>query len=139
MPGHLEMSCRTAVAMSAKELERLRVVQSVFERRVTRVQAGKTLGLTARHVARLCSAFQREGAAGLVSRRRGRVGNRKIPNETEAQIVELTRQFYRDGGPTLVRQKLAERHGIRLAKETVRQILSRAGLWLPKAAPAPRL
>jgi hypothetical protein len=35
-------------------------------------------------------------------------------------------------GPTFVRDKLAERHGIKLAKETVRKILSRAGLWLPK-------
>ncbi|HEX3697908.1 MAG TPA: helix-turn-helix domain-containing protein [Polyangia bacterium] len=122
--------------MSAKEIDRLRVLQLVFQRRLTRVQAGQSLGISARQVTRLCGAFQREGAAGLVSRKRGRVGNRRLPPEIEAQVVALTRQFYQDLGPTLVRQRLAEQHGINLAKETVRKILSRAGLWFPKTAPS---
>jgi transposase len=118
--------------MTAKELERLRVIQLVLERRLTRVKAGESLGITARQVARLCVAYQRDGAAGLVSRKRGRVGNRKLPADLEAQVVEHARSFYQGLGPTLVRKELAERHGINLAKETVRKILSRAGLWLPK-------
>jgi transposase len=121
-----------AGVMSAKEIDRLRVIQLVLERRLTRVKAGEVLGICARHVARLCGAYKRDGAAGLVSRKRGRVGNRKLPSEVEAQVVELARQFYRDLGPTVVREKLAERHGIKLAKETVRKILSKAGLWSPK-------
>jgi hypothetical protein len=61
------------------------------------------------------------------------VGNRRLPSEIEAQVVDLARKFYQDLGPTLVRQNLAERHGIKLAKETVRKILSKVGLWLPKS------
>jgi transposase len=115
--------------MTAKELDRLRVVQLVLERRMTRVKAGGLLGIGARQLIRLCGAYKRDGAAGLVSRKRGRVGNRKVPLAVEAQIVELSRRFYQQMGPTLVRDKLAERHGIKLAKETIRKILSRAGLW----------
>jgi transposase len=118
--------------LSAKELDRLRVIQLVMERHMTRVKAGGLLGICARQVARLCSAYQRDGAAGLASRKRGRVGNRKLPPAVEAQVVELSRRFYQQLGPTVVRDKLAEQHGIKLAKETVRKILSRAGLWLPK-------
>jgi len=120
------------VAMSAKEIERLSVIQQVLERRLTRVKAGERLGIGAKQVGRLCAVYQREGAAGLVSRKRGRVGNRKLPSDVEAQVVELASKFYQDCGPTLVREKLAERHGIKLSKETVRKVLSKAGLWLPK-------
>jgi transposase len=118
--------------MSAKEIDRLRVIKLVLERRLTRVKAGELLGIGARHVARLCGAYQCDGAAGLMSRKRGGVGNRRVPTDVEAQVVELARKFYQHSGPTLVRAKLAERHGIKLAKETVRKILSRAGLWSPK-------
>jgi len=120
--------------MSAKETDRLRVIQLVLDRRLTRVKAGVLLGIGPRQVARLCGAYQREGAAGLVSRRRGRVGNRKVPSDVVAQVVELTRRFYQDLGPTVVRDRLAEQHSIKLAKETVRKILSKAGLWLPKSS-----
>ena len=135
--GDLAMSEPVALVMSAKELDRLRVLQLVLQRRLTRVQAGQSLGISARQVTRLCAAFQREGAAGLVSRKRGRVGNRRLPAEIQAQVVALTRQFYQDIGPTLVRQKLSEQHGINLAKETVRKILSKAGLWFPKTSSSP--
>ena len=144
-PGHLEMSGAglsqaggangdesAACGMSAKEIDRLRVIQLVLERRMTRVKAGESLGICARQVTRLCGAYQRDGVSGLVSRKRGRVGNRRLPSDVEAQVVELAGRFYQDLGPTLVREKLAERHGIKLAKETVRKILCRAGLWLPK-------
>jgi transposase len=118
--------------LTAKELDRLHVIQLVLQRRLTRVSAGALLGIGARQVARLCEAYQRQGATGLVSRKRGRVGNRKLPPSIEAQVVDLAREFYQDCGPTLVRKNLAERHGIQLAKETVRKILSNAGLWFSK-------
>jgi transposase len=117
--------------LSAKEIDRLRVIPLVLERRMTRVKARGLLGIGARQMIRLCGAYQRDGAAGLVSRKRGRVGNRKLPPGVEARVVDLSRRFYRHMGPTLVRDKLAEQHGIKLAKETVRKILSKAGLWLP--------
>ena len=41
-------------------------------------------------------------------------------------------------GPTLVREKLIERHGIKLAKETVRKILAKSGIWLPKDQRVPK-
>jgi hypothetical protein len=120
------------ISLSAKEIDRLRVIQQVMERRMTRVKAGGLLGIGARQVSRLCGAYQRHGAAGLASRKRGRVGNRKLPSAIEAQVVALSRRYYQQLGPTVVRDKLAEQHGIKLAKETVRKILSRAGLWLPR-------
>ena len=47
----------------------------VVERRLTRVKAAEVLGLTPRPVTSLCEAFERYGAAGLASRKRGRSSN----------------------------------------------------------------
>jgi hypothetical protein len=76
--------------------------------------------------------LERDGAAGLVSRKRGRPSNRKVDADVEDRVVTLVREFYDDFGPTLAREKLIERHGIRLCKETIRKVLSKAGIWLPK-------
>lgn len=37
-----------------------------------------------------------------------------------------------DFGPTLACEKLWECHGIRLAKETVRRLMTEARLWIPR-------
>jgi hypothetical protein len=120
------------VTMSAREIDRMGVVQKVLEGRLSRVKAAELLGLCARQIARLCSAYEREGAAGLVSRKRGRVGNRKLAAGTEERVADLVRKLYHDFGPTLVREKLIEQHDVRLCKETVRRILIRAGVWLSR-------
>jgi hypothetical protein len=46
---------------------------------------------------------------------------------------------YPDFGPTLAAEKLAERHQIVLAKETVRRIQIAAGLWVPRKLRAPKV
>jgi transposase len=95
------------VVMSTQELDRLGVIRRVLERRLTRVKAGHVLGLSARQVARLCDAYERDGAAGLASRKRGRSSNRKLSSTIETQVVELVRAHYDDFGPTLVREEAA--------------------------------
>jgi hypothetical protein len=102
------------------------------------VKAAELLGLGVRQMSRLCNAYERDGAAGLVSRKRGRSGNRKLASTVESQVVELARAHYEDFGPTLVREKLIERHGLKLCVETVRKILLRAGIWLPRDQRVPK-
>jgi hypothetical protein len=96
------------VVMSTKELDRLGVIRQVLERRLTRVKAAELVGLGAQQVSRLCEAYERDGAVGLVSRKRGQASNRRLAREIEGQVVELVRAHYEDFGPTLVREKLLE-------------------------------
>ena len=50
-------------------------------------------------------------------------------SEDEAQrALAIIRERYTDFGPTLACEKLVECHGIRLAKETVRRLMTDAGL-----------
>jgi hypothetical protein len=49
------------------------------------------------------------------------------------RAVSIIRECYADFGPTLAREKLEQCHGIRLAKETVRHLMTEAGLWVPRS------
>ncbi len=42
-------------------------------------------------------------------------------------------------GPTLACEKLCECHGIPLAKETVRRLMTDAGLWIPRRQRPPKV
>ena len=121
------------LTMSAKELDRLEIIGRVVERRLTQRTAADRLGLSLRHVERLCRAFRRHGAAGLVSRKRGHPSNRKLAEAGREQAVDLVRGHYSDFGPTLACEKLTEQHGFTLSRETLRRWMTEAGLWVPRA------
>jgi hypothetical protein len=87
---------------------------------------------------RLCGAYAREGAAGLVSKRRGQPSNRRLSEDLHRRAVELVRDLYADFGPTLAREKLIELHGIRVAKETLRKWMAAAEIWLPRDRRVPQ-
>jgi transposase len=120
------------VAMSAKELDRLEVIRQVVEGRLAQLQAAALLDLTTRQVRRLCRAFERSGAGGLVSRKRGRPSNRKLSPELQARVVGIIRDHYADFGPKLAREKLMERHDLAVGRETLRRWMAAAGIWLPR-------
>ena len=62
-----------------KELDRLDVMTRIAARRLTRRRAAALLQISERQVRRLYRAFVQDGAAGLVSRRRGRPSPRRLP------------------------------------------------------------
>ena len=127
------------VEMSAKERERLRVIQAVREGRLRQCAAAAQLSLSVRQVKRLCRAFRRRGAAGLVSRKRGRPSNRRIAAVERRRVVQLVARHYADFGPTLAAEYLAERHSYRHSVETLRQWMIEAQLWHAKRATQPRV
>ena len=119
--------------MSAKELDRLEVLGRVIERRLTQRQAAEQLGLSLRQVERLCRALRVGGAGGLVSRKRGRPSNRKLPEAVREHALGLVRARYADFGPTLACEKLTEQHGVGVSRETLRRWMIDAGLWVPRS------
>ena len=121
------------LTMSAEELDRLEIIGRVIERRLTQRNAADQLGLSLRHVERLCRALRTDGAAGLVSRSRGRPSNRRLSAALRERALELIRDRYSDFGPTLACEKLAELHGLGMSRETLRQWMIEAGLWIPRS------
>ena len=48
-------------------------------------------------------------------------------------VLDLVREHYADFGPTLAREKLLERHGLLIGRETLRGLMRDAGLWHTRA------
>src|SRR5262245_57608802 len=73
-----------------------------------------------RQVFRLLKAYRTEGPTGLISKRRGRRGNRRKPEALRRAALAFIRKRYWNFGPTLVAEKLREAHGMTLGRETLR-------------------
>ncbi len=87
------------------------------------------MGLSRRQVYRLLKKYQKEGPAGLVSKRRGLQSNRAYPKEFRQNAIAIIRGKYSDFGPTLAAEKLFENHSISISKETLRQWMIEEALW----------
>ncbi len=81
---------------------------------------------------RLVIRYRAEGAADLVSQRRGVRSNPQLPQTVLDRALGLIHEHYADFGPTLACEKLRECHGLVLSKETVRHLITDAGLWVPR-------
>src|SRR2546428_10609499 len=84
------------LTLSMKELDRLQVLTRIAERRLTRRRAAGLLQIGERQVRRLYRAFVQDGAAWLVSRRRGRPSARRLPAATQERALALIRERYAD-------------------------------------------
>jgi len=122
----------TVRQMSDRELRRLEVLRDLDQRRLTSEAAVQLLRLERRQVFRLLKAYRIEGAAGLMSKRRGRPSNRRKPAAVRAKALAIIGKQYWDFGPTLAAEKLREVHGIALGRETLRLWMVEAGLWLDR-------
>jgi Homeodomain-like domain len=125
------MNDRGLITMSLREADRFKVIQATAEGLLPQWRAAERLNLTTRQVRRLVQRWRMDGPTGLLSRQRGQLGHRQLPRMLEAQARALIQAHYADFGPTLACEKLRERHGIDLAKETVRRIMIDAGFWVP--------
>ena len=98
------------VSMSKKEFDRLEVLLGVQSGRLRVADACELLSLKRRQVFRLLAGLKHGGAASLVSKRRGRPSNNRLPEAYRDLALSLVRERYADFGPTLTSEKLAEVH-----------------------------
>ena len=117
--------------MSSDERDRSRLIRETVEKKLRQQEAAERLGVGLRHFKRLVRTWKQSGDAGLVSRQRGQPLNRRLGAVMVQRIEHLLRETYPDFGPTLAAEKLAERDGIVVSRETVRHI--QAGLGLHRA------
>jgi transposase len=128
----------TVLAMSHGELSRFDTLMRA-ERGELRVEdAATVLCLKRRQIFRLLERLRSDGAEGLLSRKRDRPSNRRHSDPFREQVIAIVREHYADFGPTLAREYLIERHGIKVACETLRQLMIEAGLRKDREARRPR-
>ena len=117
------------LSMSDGELRRFEVLRDVDRGGLPVRAAAQLLGRSERQVWRVLKEFRAAGAAGLVSKKRGRPSNRRTATAVRAAALWIVRQNYADFGPTLAAEKLAAEHGFSFSSETLRQWMIADGLW----------
>ena len=120
------------IAMSERDLQRIEVLSKVIDGRTTIVSAARVLGLSERQVRRLLDRMRTTGAASIRHKAIGRPSNNRISDGVRGYAVALVRERYADFGPTLAAEKLAERDGLRVSRETLRSWMTESGLWLSR-------
>ena len=114
--------------MSAKERLRLDALSRVKRRELTVVEAAELMHVSLRQARRLWKRFRARGDGGLIHRLRGRVSNRRLPEEFRQLVVKRHQERYPDFGPTLACEKLAE-EGLILSPDTLTALLKERHLW----------
>jgi transposase len=115
--------------MSGKELSRLEVMQRLDEKRLRQNEAALMLDIGVRQVKRLLRAYRRNGAQGLVSKRRGQASHNQLGEKLKQKALNLLLDKYRGFGPTLACEKLVEVEGLKISDESVRRLMIAEGLW----------
>jgi transposase len=120
------------VLMSKRELNRLDVLARLDSDKLTVAAAAAVMNLTPRQTYRLLSRYREGGAPSIANRRRGRPSNNRLPDAVRDHAVDLVRKLYPDFGPTLAAEKLAERHDLKVSRETLRNWMRQAGIWVSR-------
>ncbi|MEZ2604141.1 helix-turn-helix domain-containing protein [Kluyvera intermedia] len=133
------MAALAAEFFTLDEVNRLKIIQDVIDRRLTTQMAAQRLGISDRQCRRLLSRYREQGPLGMANRRRGKPSNNQLPQGLAQYALNIIRERYVDFGPTLACEKLAELHGVHLSKETVRSLMVKSGLWIPRKQRAPKI
>ena len=124
--------------MNEKELARLQVLNNVIEHKVPMALAAEVLGVAERHAWRILAAYRKEGAAALTYGNRGRQPPNAVSDELAAAVFKLAGNTYSGANHTHLTELLREREGIDLGHQTVRRILTRAGMPSPRRRRPPK-
>ncbi|HUL31927.1 MAG TPA: helix-turn-helix domain-containing protein, partial [Thermodesulfobacteriota bacterium] len=123
------MAGEDIVMLRQKDLKRLHVLHKVLEGIMTQREAAELIFLSERQIRRIVQRIRQEGDKGICHRARGTPSNRKLPKKLKDRIVCLYKITYTGFGPTLFTEKLEEREGISVSRETARAWLMEEGAW----------
>lgn len=122
-----------------QELERAKVIEAYAKGEIKAGVAALRLQISTRQVRRLQERFADAGLAGITSKRRGKPSNNQLKAGLAQDAMLVVREHYADFGPTLACEMLREYHDLVLSKETMRRLMTEAGLWKPRSERRPSL
>ena len=125
------------LTITTREIDRLRFIRQVLERKLRWREAARQLRLSTRQIARLCLRVRIKGNKGIIHCLRGQASNHQLPVGRLDKALELVKTHYPDFGPTFATEKLRGRHRLVLSTTTVRRGMIAAGLWRPRQRKGP--
>ena len=120
------------VMMSERELNRVEVLAQVDDGRLSVDNAANMLDLTRRQIFRLLKRYRQDGAPAIRHKARGKSPNNLIHQAKRDYALSLIKENYPDFGPTLAAEMLAEYHGFKVSRETLRKWMVEDGIWLSR-------
>lgn len=117
-------------SMTSNEVTKTGIIKRVIAKEITGFVAAELLNLSTRQIKRLVKKYRNEGEVGIVSKNVG--GNRAFSEDFKLQIMSRVSERYADFKPSFAAEKLKEEDGLSINKETLRQIMIKAGLWKGK-------
>jgi transposase len=118
--------------LTMREEKRLQIIERVYRRELTLVQAARIMAVSERQCYRIKAQVTRHGAKGIVHGNRGRPCKRKIREKVVARIVALARGKYRGFNDHHLTEKLKEEYHIEISREKVRRILRSHAIGSPR-------
>jgi len=124
-------------ALSQKELQRVAVISRCVKGELACARAAGLLCLSVRQIKRLKKRIREDGEAALAHANRGRPSHRRLPDAVLERVLRLARGTYAGFNDHHLCEKLVEREGIALSRETLRRLLRKQGLGSPRKRRAP--
>jgi transposase len=123
------MAEKDIIMLRQRDLKRLHVIHKVLEGTMTQGEAAGLVSLGERQIRRIVKRLRQEGDEGIVHKSRGKPSNRRLPLTLKDRTIHLYKTTYADFGPTLFAEKLEEREGLAVSRETVRGWLKEEDIW----------
>ncbi len=123
--------------LSQKELQRVSVISACIKGDMACARAAALLCLSVRQIKRWKKRMREDGEAALAHANRGRPSHRRLPDAVRERIVQLSRGTYAGFNDHHLCEKLVEREGFSLRRETLRRLLRKNGLGSPRKRRAP--
>lgn len=120
------------ITLSQKELNRVAVITECVKGTTSVRRAAALLQLSSRQVKRLKRRFRSGGAAALAHAGRERASPRRLALSLRQHILRLARTTYAGFNDHHLTEKLREVEGLRIGRETLRQLLRAAGIGPPR-------
>ena len=126
------------VTLTQQEQARLQVLNNLLAGYMTTEQAATLMGVSTRHTRRILVAYREDGAAALAHGNRGRRPANATPSALATDVIRLARSRYAGVNHTHLSELLREREGIEIGRDTLRKILTNAGVNSPRRRRPPK-
>lgn len=120
------------VNLTMQEAHRYKVISEVKEGCLKVREAAEILGLSQRQVYRIKARFGKEGPKGIIHRSKGKKTPRWLREKVRDKIDHLYKTKYRGFNLTHMTEFLNQEEGIKVSRESVRQILLEKGSYIKK-------
>ena len=121
------------VALSPKELQRVRVIGLLADGRISGQEAAEKLGVCGRQIIRLKKKYAEQGDMGLIHGNRGRAPKSRIGDDARTLVLELYQEKYYDFNFSHFTECLNEKEGLRISRNSVARILNEGGIRSKKS------